>query len=544
MATAWARPQAIGLGRRSGWLLAGAGLLLAAALFARIMRAPVGRDENMFFTIPMLAGEGDPYRDFGFNHLPNLLLLAGPLMRMADEPFLAGRLLVFLAWLLTAAVMAAHGVRATGSRRVAALGVLLLGTSPLLLNATGTLISNNFLPIPFALAGALMMFTALEGAEVRRGRVLLAGVLLAVAAGFKANYVFVVVPFAVAAFLVPRALPLAARLRQVVLPLLAGGLLGGAPTLLALARDPAGFLAHVAGYHRGPHVAHAAQSLDPALVRTPAERLQLALELWGSGGTLLAGFVVLVLAIMLVGRGWRPRWEVLATLALVGLGMLVSFVPTPSFPQYFSPPVAFLILLMLLLIGELQPGERAQLRPWLLGLAIAVVAIDGPRLARDLPALADPSGWTPSKVDRNAAVVAAAAGGRPVATLVPVYPVAGRAGVYPELAAGPFIYRVADLIPPEDRRHYRLVSPAALPAMLDRVPPGAVLLETDGALEAPLAGWALANGYREVALPEPDTKAGRLRLYVPGSPAGTSASSSEPPPSRAAASSAPPSATR
>lgn len=536
-------------GRARPWpmqalLLAGALGLLAAAVFARIMQAPVGRDENMFFTIPMLLGHGDIYRDFGFNHLPNLAYLLGPLMQASSEPFLLGRALLFVAWVATAALVWAHAWRATRSPAVCALGVLLLATSPLLINQTGTLVSNNFLPIPFALGGALLMFTALDRSPVSSLRIGLAGVLLAFSAGLKANYVFVILPFALASFLVPVALSFGERLRRVVLPLLLGGLVGSVPTLFYLGRDPQGFLAHVIRYHRGPHVEFAARSLDPALVRSPAERLQLAIELWGSGGTVLTAFTVLILLLVLLRRNWRPNWKILTAAALVILGILVAFVPVPSFPQYFSPPVAFLILLLLLLIGELDAAERLSAQPMLLGLALMAVAVDGPRLARDLPGLLRPEAWTGARVSQISAQVVQAASGRPVATLVPVYALDGGARIYAELAAGPFVYRVADLIPAQDRAYYRLASADTLADLLDRESPGAVLIENSTGIEASLHSWAMARGYREIPLPHAKTKSGRLRLYVPASVAGTSDSMSTPPPSLLATTSAPLSETR
>ncbi len=42
-------------------------------------------------------------------------------------------------------------------------------------------------------------------------------------------------------------------------------------------------------------------------------------------------------------------WPAGLAAALVVCGMLVSFVPTPSFQQYYAPPIAFTIVLALIL---------------------------------------------------------------------------------------------------------------------------------------------------------------------------------------------------
>ncbi len=541
-------PASMASSLRPALLWAGLAFGLSAALFARIMSDPVRRDEQMFFSIPLLAGEGDIYRDFGFNHLPNLALLLGPLLQSADQPFLAGRAFIFAAWLVTAALMAVHARRATGSAGMAGLSVLLLLTSPLLVNQTGTSISNNFLPIPFVLGGALAFFIALDRMPPAstRGVLLvgLSGVLLSLAVGLKGNYIFAIPPFAVASLLVPAALPFTARLRRVTLPLLAGGLVGGIPTLGHLIADPQGFLAHVVGYHTGPHGAWAAQSSEE-LVVSVADRVMLAQGLWGSGGMVLTVLVIVTIVIARAGGGWRPGWKVWTTAALVLLAMLVSFVPTPAFPQYYSPPVAFVILLLLLMVGELPPAQRSAIRPLLLALGLMAVVVDGPRLVRDLPALADPGGWTGNDVHRLSTAVVEAAAGRPIATLAPIYALEAGGRVYPELAAGQFIYRVADIIPAGDRRHYRLVSAATLPALLDADPPGAVLVGTDGALDDAFRAYARARGYVERPLADADTRYGRLELFVPAArPGGTSASMSIPAPTLPAMASAPDSSTR
>src|SRR3546814_6771713 len=52
-------------------------------------------------------------------------------------------------------------------------------------------------------------------------------------------------------------------------------------------------------------------------------------------------------------------WPILLTASLVGLGMVVAFVPTPSFPQYYVPPIGFGIGLVILLYAQLELGERA-----------------------------------------------------------------------------------------------------------------------------------------------------------------------------------------
>ena len=473
------------------------------------MTAPLRHDEQLFFTAGMLFGTGDLYQDFGYNHLPNLPILLSLVTGLfPQQPFLAGRALVFAAWLAAAALVAAIGWRATRSRPIAALGVLLLVANPLLIDRSGTLITNNFLPVPFALGGLLAFSAATDRDRPRPLLMMLSGFLLAAAIGLKANFILLIPPFALAALLVPPAVPFGTRLRLVTLPLLAGGIIGGLPTLLAFAANPHGFAAHVAGYHRGPHRAWAAQQ-DGLVVSFP-DRLMLGQSLWSSGATLLVAVVVLAAAITLRRRGWKPRWPVLLATGLVLTGMIVAFIPSPSFPQYFTPPLPFAIVLLLLLLGDLHLGERLSMTPLLISVAALATIGSAPRLLTELPGLARPDRWTGAAIHRTSAEIAAAAQGRPVATLSPVHVLEAGGRIYPELAAGPFVYRVADLIPPADRRYYRMVSAATLPALLDADPPGAVLTGLEGRLDDGLRAYARQRGYRR----QPLSGDPRLELYV------------------------------
>ena len=495
------------------WPLAMAGLaVLFAGLLSRTLMAPLGHDEQMFFTAGMMFGHGDLYGDFGYNHLPNLpILMSAAAAIVPDRPFVAGRLLVFAGWLAAAGVLGWLAWRATASRWVAALAVLLLIANPLLTEQAGTLISNNFLPISFALGGLIAFLAAVDRATPSPLLVLLAGFLLSFAIGLKANYVLLIPPFAVAAVLVPPGIAWGHRLRIVTLPLVIGGIIGGVPTLAQLVADRAGFLAHVLGYHQGPHRVWAAAQPD-ALVMSMQKRLILAQSVWMSGATLLVAIICVAVIVQLARRRWRPRWPVLLVAALVAGGMVVAFIPVPSFPQYFAPPLPFALVLMILLLGELPQDERSALAPLLIAAALLAVIGAAPRLLGQLPGLATPSRWTGNEIHRVSRAISAAAAGRPVATLAPVHVVAAGGTIYPELAAGPFVYRVADLIPAADRRHYRLVSPATLPALLDADPPGAILVGLEGALDDGLRQYAAAREYRPVSLPR-DADA-RLTLYV------------------------------
>nr|WP_310524346.1 hypothetical protein [Polymorphobacter sp.] len=529
MATTWAAPAPHAAPKpaiRTGSPIAAriAAVLLALAtlgLFARIMAYPLRHDEQMYLPVGALLSDGALYQDYGFNNLPNLPLLLHLVFTGSgtEHYLLTGRLVIFAGWLLAALAMALIVHRATGSGTAVVLAVLALFTSPPLLGPAGMTVTNNFLPIPFALLGTHFFIAGLDRPHPHRAALVISGLCLAVAAGFKANYIFLAPPFAIAALLLPRHLPVAHRLTTVILPLTLGAIVGALPLLILAAPDPDAFIAHVLNYHRGPHMAYwqANPSVDGPKIMSLGGKVQLAESIWFGGATLL---ILLSCACLAFAGGLRrdaakPLWPVLLVAALTLGAALVSFVPTPAFPQYYVAPIPFGIALTALLYGRLDPHRRAAAAPFLQAAAALMLLLGAPRLLADLPQLARPSHWAGNQAHAAGHDIAAAMNAvGPLATLAPLYALEAGQKIYPELAAGPLVYRVGDLIPQHDRRYYRMVSPTTIGALLAANPPAAILIGYEGDLDTPLKAFAVAHGYRPVTFPSLHTRNGDGILYV------------------------------
>jgi hypothetical protein len=496
--------------------------LATLGLFARIMAYPLRHDEQMYLPVGALLAEGSLYQDFGFNNLPNLPLLMASVFAVSgtDHYLLAGRLVIFACWLMAAVAIALITHRATGSRAAAALAVLALLTSPPLLGAAGMIVTNNFAPLPFALLGTHLFIVGLDREQPGRAALIASGICLAIAAGFKANYIFLAPPFALAALLVPGHMPFAKRMATVVLPFALGGVIGAVPVLWMAAPDLDGFVAHVLRYHRGPHIAYwlANPDLDGPKVMTIGAKAQLAESIWFTGSPLLLLVTCLYGAFAGGLRpGGKPLWPVWLAAGLAAGAAVVSFIPTPAFPQYYVAPIPFLIVLAALLFGRLDPRRRGLAAPLVYAVAGAYLFIGAPRLLLDLPKLAKPERWTGFEVHAAGTDIAAAmtkAGTGRLATLAPLYALEAGRPVYPELATGPLVYRVGDLLPPQDRKYYRPVSPTTLRPLLESTWPAAVLVGYEGALDTPFETFARQHGYRLVELPSLKTRNGDGRLFV------------------------------
>lgn len=497
--------------------------LALVGLFGRLMTYPLRHDEQMYLPIATMLARGRLYDDYGFNNLPNLPLLMHAVLRVtgAEQVLLAGRLTIFAGWLVAATAMLLLVRRLTRSWPLGALATLLLLTHPLLLGPAGMLVTNNFLPLAFVLMATYLMIAGADRDVPAPLLVAASGLCLGVAAGFKANYVFALPPFALAALLAPARLPAATRLRRVTLPFVAGGIVGALPPLIYLASDPSGFVTHVLGYHNGPHVAYwtANADLDGAKILDLPGKIILAAKVWLiSPAGLIAAALLLAATAAWRLRGYgaaRVRWPHRLIVALLLGGLFVSFVPSPAFPQYYAPPVPFAIVLSVTLAGRIKGRARAAALLLLLGALL----LSAPRLALGWPDAVRSARWTGivthDQGQRLAALLRAERRGNTIATLAPLYAIEGGLTVPAALATGPLVYRVGDFVPLRQRRHYaHWVSPTTIDELLAASPPAAVLVGFEGKLDGPLASFARSRRYRRVVLPWLHDRYGSGTLYL------------------------------
>src|SRR3546814_20617011 len=90
--------------------------------------------------------------------------------------------------------------------------------------------------------------------------------------------------------LAPAGQPFGARLKHAVLPMIAGGVVGGLPALYYLVQDPDGFLAHTLRYFTYAHHDYW-QTLDEPKVMDMAGQLQIAEQMWLGGAKVLAALL-------------------------------------------------------------------------------------------------------------------------------------------------------------------------------------------------------------------------------------------------------------
>ncbi len=517
-------------GRIGAWTLtvAATGAVILLGIFARSMNYEVRRDEHLYAPPAVLLEKQSPYADFFYNHVTgSAWLFRASYGVFGDALLLSARLAVFAGWILLLVGGFVLVLRLTRSTACAASVAATLAASEVLLGSAGMAASNNLLWLSFGFVGVALFLVGACRERTSVPLIFASGAALGLGVWMKASGIAFVAPVAGAAFLVPAALRFRLRLLRCVLPLAAGGLLGGAWLLHDFLADPALFLAHVVQFHTGPHAAYWAETggAEDEVAFSLAERAALFVELMSSGSAVLALTLVVFLPTLAFMRGGSGAAFRLATRAPVAVvvaallcAMLVGFAPRPAFPQYFGGAVVMLPLLSAALFAGLERRLRQEATPVMAAAAIAAVALAMPRLGPDLPKLAAPDRWQVLRVHaagqemRRRLDTLGAAG--PVATLAPIYPLEGGLAVYPEFATGQFAYRSAPFADDELLARYRTTSPDDVEAMLAAAPPAALLLGFEPLLEAPLLRFAEARGYAPLPGFEVVDRYGTGRLYV------------------------------
>ena len=499
-----------------GALLVTVSVLLFACLAIRLMNYDLRRDEELYVPPIRLLDNYRLYWDFFYNHPPGSAWWYYGVGKLTGSEYLLlnARLGVLAGWFVYAVGIWAVTLALTRSALASWCIAVLSLANELFLAQTGMTATNNFLPLPLSFLGLALFILGVSQGQARPVRIALAGFCLALAVVFKINAVAFILPVAIAAFCLPRSDDVRHRVVRVVIPLAVGGLVGGLPILIYLASDPARFLAHVIGYHIGPHSQYFRMSdvAEDNPVITLSAKLILANSIWLSGAVAVS--LTALLTLLLTARRWigiahPARWLLPSGPMAIVLGAFVlsavfSFIPTPSHPQYFAPPLVCLPLGLALLFARLDPDARASVQPVLVAATLVALAMVSPRLVQHLGTVIHPERWTVMRVHADGVAMAkriAAAGvSGKVATLAPVYPLEGGLAVYPELATGPFAYRTAEITPPDIAAFYRMTSPTRVATLFNADPPAALLLGFDAALEEPMLAYAKKAGY----VPVPD----------------------------------------
>lgn len=460
------------------------------ALFTiwQALQKPLNHDEHQFVASGWLLARSGllPYRDYPYFHLPYLSLINAAAFGFTDHLLLAARIISATALLVSVGLLY-HLVASAASSQGEWVGggVAAAWLVDPVTRFTSGLAWNHDLALALGL-GAIWCLA--RGGKTARWY-FVSGVCLAAATGVRATFAFGVLALGLV-------LALQRVRRSHLIAWLAGCAAGAAPLLWFFFAAPSEFVfgnwtyAALNTAWRVAHEFERAMSLDGKLAFL--------------GELVSTSQIVILLAILLLGFAVSGNWRRLDGMFLGAGGLTVAMsvsalAPTPTFTQYYHGAIGFAALSLGTLLASISDSR------WRLSATVALVAVSIVSFAvrgSEVRWVATASEWSPLQTHAMGAWIAEHVPSGPIATLAPILVLEADRDIYPELATGPFGYRVSSLLKAEESRSHRLIGVDDFAQLFATRAPSAILLGYEPEeLEEPMAQWAQARLYRYLQLP-------------------------------------------
>jgi len=504
-------------------------VLLALALnVSRVVRADYYHDEDQFIaSARLLLDEGLlPYRDYPYFHTPYLVFIYALLFALTGNyNLLSARL--FSAVCATASVMLVFWMvlyffrnHQWKYRYLAAIGIFFLYLPNPLLAAIAGISWNHNLSI-LCMLGSLWL-VLIGSQKVAPGIWFFAGgVLLGIATGVRVSSITILPAFLLALFWLPgnfswkriirHALFFGAGIGAALLPLL--GLFISAPQQFIFGNLRYAQLNSI--YRLDVPVAY--DGVVPVYgTRSLVDKLGF---LWNNVITQPTNLLVFA---TLVFFGWSVPLShlrrnddrafrnmlVFAAILWVAVG---SFLPTPTWKQYFSAPLPFALLAIALGLAYLTQ-RTSQARVWFMLLLVQLVLIANVFVAQDfrrMSFLRYVDLWKPLVIHQvGTDIREQIEPDGQVFTIAPIYPLEGGLRVYAPMVTGVLAFRTGSLLSEAIQQQQNIISKDNFETYLDEDLPEGILVGFDQSVEQPIIQFAVKMGYQ----PHPMTE--RLTLWV------------------------------
>lgn len=496
--------------RRTQHLFTGVFLLILFLLLLNLgMEKPLDHDEHQFVASAALYARDGllPYRDYPYFHQPYLVFIYAAIFQISDRLLFSARLFSIFCAFTTLALVFGLFYRRFGATAfpkrflLTAGGIIMLIGSPLFAHTAG-LAWNHDLPMLLTLGAFLLYARAIR----RQGSILaplLAGLLLGVATGVRLSFAPLFAPFVLLSFFYRQLLP-----RQAVwrLPALfaTGFCLAMLPSLFFFAQYPDAYL--FGNLHYPVLNTLYREGLGYTRSMDFFSKILYTLEVLIQPGNLLIVAAALFFAFRKkwIGDSRRDhrRPEVFFILLLLPFLLIGTFAPTPSFKQYFYPPLFFGFLAAAYGLADFpREGTHPPQHLTVWGLLLLLFSLYNLPQYPDSFRLSKAKYWQPNQIHRlGESVGKALTVEDPVLTFAPIIPLEGGLAIYPQLATGPFAWRTAPYLAAEERKSYRMLAETDLADFLREHPPAAILQGFEWREEPALVDFARAEGYKEKSL--------------------------------------------
>jgi 4-amino-4-deoxy-L-arabinose transferase-like glycosyltransferase len=479
---------------RSKILFLLAWLVIFVMLLAHSMLKHLDHDEHQFIASAVLLARERllPYRDYPYFHMPYLIGIYAILFQFTDHLLLAARLFSMVCAFLILVLIgfAAGRLFAEKKPRVRIFlqaSILLISIANPLFSITSGRSWNHDLPTLLTLAAFLLICRATRD-KTKFTMLIIAGGLMGIAIGTRLTFApaALVMPLAL---LFQREINIHDRFKQ------AAGFIFGLmicliPAGIIFVLAPRQFIFGNLKYPIFNTSFRAAQNYHGAI--TILAKLTYLLEL----ALLPANAVLLFICIVSVVVVWRRRiqehrwFEIRLLLLLIFALIIAGLAPAPLFSEYFYTPMLFILIAAMYCVATLEMTRR-----WAIIFAAAAL-ISLPYIVieyHDIMRLSAWRDWVPMQVHQEGEQIAIAAGHGRVLTLAPIFPLEGHAEIYPELATGPFAWRVAPLVSESEESTMHELDVDDLDAALMNRPPTAVVLGLEIIEDKELLAYALRH---------------------------------------------------
>jgi hypothetical protein len=487
-------------------------IVLSAAMLAGAMTKGVGRDEQMYCTAGVLLAQGKLiYRDFAYpSQLPyHPLLLAGLFRILGTRHFLlTGRLVSATCDILV--MLSIVGIFRSLFRAHRRAG-LFLGLAAAVLYAFNPLVEyaagyawNHDVVILCVVSSLWLFITTDFEKKSRYGRAALMGALLTFATCMRITTALVEIAFLLALLFASGG---SWRERsRTALPFSAASFLVLAWPVWVIAQAPRVFwmnLTHIPALYgrwlQEVGMTHSKVTLTVAALATPGYLVLLA----------LAGYLGWVLCRRFTSLDQPVRPKVLLTVSLPLMFFVIAFIPPTMWRQYLAVPVPFIVVALAypLVLLRRHADTRAAKRAFTVascsvGVGAILAVLSHPVVLYRTPLVLVPEQWRPVHLhDVSVEIARNVKAPRLICTLGPLQALEGGCEIYPELACGSIVYRVAELLSDEQRAVTHAVGPESLNALVASRRPAAVLVGVEppyfSFLEDPLRRLAGPSWERE-----------------------------------------------
>ena len=205
------------------------------------------------------------------------------------------------------------------------------------------------------------------------------------------------------------------------------------------------------------------------------------------------GYLSLIItALILSALTWLNRKRIqfkfpshfFLAVSLIIVFFAIAIVLPTTWKQHLAMPVPFIIIALAWPVAFFHKARPVTWKNklFLTGSSLIIISaiiavISYPVVLRRIPGIFNHQNWVPVRVHKISKDIAAKAGNKgQILTLAPLWALEGGCDIYPELSAGPFVYRIGDFLSPENRAVTRTTSPDTIAELTKATPPCAVIL--------------------------------------------------------------------